>query len=155
MADHYIESSSFLNIPREKLEIARNIVNRVVRELKDSEEGYCGCSAEIEGAVGPASSGVWFHGVESTNVEHVEMIARALIEELEIDEPFFCSWAFTCSKPRIDEFGGGAFVMKRGYQTYWCDARNHVEQQLEDGGMIPLADVASEGQPGKEASHAE
>lgn len=138
MANNYQQSSSFLNVPEEKLSQAQEVIDKVVAELEEGDEGYCGCSAEIEGLVGRTSSGVWFHGGESINVEHVEMIAREIIEQLELDDPFFCSWSFTCSKPRIDEFGGGAFVIKRGYETYWCDARNHVEQQLESGGLIPL-----------------
>mgnify|MGYP003589551477 CR=1 FL=1 len=68
------------------------------------------------------SEGVWFHVEESGNTDHVEAIARALLEELEMDEPFVCSWAYTCSKPRIDEFGGGAMVVRRGHETIWVDA---------------------------------
>ena len=139
MANNYTESSSFLAVPKEKLPEAQEIIARIIGELEnEEEEGYCGCSAEVEGLEGEQPCGVWFHGEESINVDHVEMIARELIERLELDEPFFCSWAFTCSKPRIDEFGGGAFVIKRGYETYWCDARSHVEQQLESGGFISL-----------------
>ena len=131
MANSYYESSSFLTVPKEKLQEAETIIKRIEAELENGDEGVCECSATIKG------DGVWFRGQETINVEHVAEIAGALIEELEIDEPFFCSWAYTCDKPRIDEFGGGAFVIKRGYETYWCDARSQVEQQLETGGMIP------------------
>ena len=138
MANNYQESSSFLSVPKEKVPEAQEIIDRVIAELEDGEDAYCGCSAKAEGLVDNQPCGVWFHGEEAINVEHVERIARELIECLKLDEPFFCSWSFTCSKPRIDEFGGGAFVIKRGYETYWCDARTHVEQQLEHGGLIPL-----------------
>lgn len=139
MANNYQKSSSFLTVPEEKLPEAQEIITRIVGELEDGEEGYCGCSAEVEGLVGGQSCGVWFYDEESINVEHVERIARELVELLELDDPFFCSWSFTCSSPRIDEFGGGAFVIKRGYETYWCDARHRVEQQLESGGLIFLS----------------
>lgn len=132
MANSYTESSSLLSIPKEKHSKAQEIIDRVKAELENGEEGYCGCHAIMQ------DSGVWFSGVESINPEHVELIARDLIEELEIDEPFFCSWAYHSDRPIVDEFGGGAFLIKRGYETYWCDARNHVEQQLEKGGLIPL-----------------
>ena len=138
MATNYQKSSSFLTVPKEKLPEAQEIITRVVGELEDGEDEYCGCSAEVEGLVGNQSCGVWFHGKESINVGHVAMIARELIECLELDDPFFCSWSLTCSKPRIDEFGGGAFVIKRGYATYWCDALTHVEQQLESDRLVPL-----------------
>jgi hypothetical protein len=81
---------------------------------------------------------VRLNGDESINPDHVEQIARALIEELELDKPFYCSWAYTCSKPRIDEFGGGAFAIVRGKQTYWIDAMGAVMDQVEKGGLEDL-----------------
>jgi hypothetical protein len=133
MANNYCEGSSFLDIPEDKLEKAQEIIDRVEKELEEDDEcGYCGCQAELE------KGGVWFHGDESINPEHVAEIARALVEELELDKPFYCSWAYTCSKPRIDEFGGGAFVIVRGKQTYWVDAMSHVMNQVEHGGLEDL-----------------
>ena len=63
-------------------------------------------------------------------MEHVEQIARVIIEELEIDEPFYCSWSYTCEKPRIDQFGGGALVVQRGKDTKWVDAMNFVHEYI-------------------------
>ena len=117
MANNYLEFSSFLNIPADKIERAREIVAREIAKLEDDDEcGYCGTLAEVE------NEGVWFHVEESGNTDHVEAIARALVEELELDEPFVCSWAYTCSSPRVDEFGGGAMVVRRGHETIWVDA---------------------------------
>jgi len=127
MANNYCQSSSMLPVPKGKLDKAREIVKRVIQELEDGEDGYCGCLVDVEDA------GVWFHTDESINTNHVEIIARQLIDELKLDTPFFCSWAYTCSKPRIDEFGGGAFVIKRGYATYWVDAVNHARHQVKHG----------------------
>jgi hypothetical protein len=129
MADNHCESSSFLEIPKDKTKKAQAqaIVDRIKKELEENDEEF-GC-AEVE------KGGVWFHG---ENIDHIEMIARALIEELEIDKPFYCSWAYTCSKPRIGGFGGGAFVVARGKETYWCNAVNNVRQQYENGGLTDL-----------------
>ena len=125
MADNYCEGSSFLEIPEDKTEKAQVIIDRVVAELENDDDfGYCGCQAELE------KTGVWFHGDESFHPDHVAEIARALVEELELDKPFYCSWAYTCSKPRIDEFGGGAFAIVRGKKTIWCDAMGFVEDQV-------------------------
>lgn len=128
MADNYCQSSSQLNIPEDKIGRAQEIVDRAVKRIEEeSEEEYCGCQVKVE------EDGVWFHADESINLEHVEIIAKALVNELEIDAPFYCSWAFTCSKPRIDEFGGGAFVVKRGYKTSWVDAMSHVQDMVKCG----------------------
>ena len=123
MANNYCQSSSMLFVPKAMLAKAREIVDTVTQSLEDGEDGYCGCLVDVE------DEGVWFHTDESINPDHVEIIARQLIEELKLNKPFYCSWAYTCNKPRVDEFGGGAFVIKRGYVTYWVDAGAHVRHQ--------------------------
>ena len=123
MANNYLEYLAFLEVPADKIEQARAIVAREIARLEEEDEwGYCGTCAEVE------PKGVWFHAEESGNTDHVEAIARALVEELEIDEPFHCSWAYTCSSPRIDEFGGGAMLVRRGCETIWVDAQNAAQE---------------------------
>jgi len=132
MANNYTEGSAMLLIPKDKDEAAQAIIDRVTDELENSEEWECCCVAELH------EGGVWFHANESLDPEHVAVIARALIDELEIDEPFFFSWAYTCSKPRLDEFGGGAFVIKRGYETAWVDAMSRIQHMEETGALTKL-----------------
>ena len=123
MANNYLEYLAFLEVPADKIEQARAIVAREIARLEEEDEwGYCGTCAEVD------PKGVWFHAEESGNTDHVEAIARALVEELEIDEPFHCSWAYTCSSPRVDEFGGGAMVVRRGHETVWVDAMNAAQE---------------------------
>jgi hypothetical protein len=132
MANYYCEGSSVLPVPEEKREEAQKIIDRCVASLEnDNDEGYVGCAVSLE------REGVWFHSDESYNTDHVEYIARELINELEIDEPFYCSWTYACSKPRIDAFGGGAFVIKRGYETYYADAASMVAERCEKGLLTP------------------
>jgi len=142
MANNYCESSSFLKVPEDKIEKAQVIIDRVINELENDEDGdgYCDCQAEVE------KTGVWFHGDENINPEHVAEVARALIEELEIDSKFTCSWAYSCSKPRIDEFGGGAFCIERGKPTRWINAVNEAEKEnvppFSESEMITLLEIA-------------
>jgi len=125
MANNYCETSAFLNVPADKLEQAAQIVDREVESFDEDEDwGYCGVEAEMEG------DGVWFHS-DGVIIDHLEQIAKALVEELEIDEPFYASWSYTCDKPRIDEFGGGALCVRRGKDTIWFDAMNHVHNIVE------------------------
>lgn len=125
MANNYCKLSSMLHLPEDKLEAARVIVARVMNEIENGDE-----DEDILVSILP--DGVWFHTHESANPEQVETIAKALVEELGIEEPFYCSWAYTCSKPRIDEFGGGAFVVKRGMETHWVDAMSAVHEFIHD-----------------------
>lgn len=113
-----------LYIPEDKIERAAEIVSRKVAEIRAGDDWVCECKADVQ------SDGVWFHADESLNPDHVEQIARALVEELELDEPFCMSWAYLCGKPRLGEFGGGAFGIRRGHPTVWCDAMHTVEQRV-------------------------
>ena len=137
MANNYCISSSKLMCPEHENKKVQAIVDRVVKEIEEGKHDdwdFCGVDASVE------DDGVWFSADESVNLEHMELIARALIEELEIDEPFYASWAYTCSKPRIDEFGGGAMVIKRGYETYWVDAMSNARTTVERGLLEKLKD---------------
>ena len=124
MANNYCKGSCMLPIPPDKLQQAKQIVKRMLRHIEDDEHGFCSCLVEVDEA------GVWFHEEETLNPDHVELIARELVEKLKIDEPFYCSWAYTCSKPRIDEFGGGAFVIQRGKKTFWVNAMSAVRSHV-------------------------
>jgi len=131
MADNYCIASSFLEFPEAKKSQVEAIISRIAKEIEEGYEAgeeeysYLGVDIDVE------HNGVWFHTDESLIPEHVERIARAIIEELEIDSPFYCSWAFTCSKPRIDEFGGGAFAIVRGRDTHWVDAMTECVRWAE------------------------
>jgi len=135
LANNYCISSSKLVLEPDEVKKAQAIIDKAVEDIeagKVDDWDCCGCDAVLEG------DGVWFHADESVNLAHMEYIARRLIDELEIDEPFAASWAYTCSKPRIDEFGGGAFVIQRGFETYWVDAMDVALQAAKRGKLKPL-----------------
>lgn len=128
MANSYMQTSSRVSIPEEKTDMAREVIDRVTDSIRD-EEGYVGvCSSVI---VEEDETYVWLYEEESVNTDHLEKIVRALVEQLELDDVVMCSWAYTCSRPRIDEFGGGAFAVKRGRPTVWIDAATDVIKKLE------------------------
>ena len=133
MANNYTETSSFLAIPPEKLTKAKEICVRVEEEIANDESedaiGYCDCHWEI--IRNGSEDGVWFHSDESFSPEHVEKIARALIEELDLEGEFICSYCYLCSKPRVDEFGGGAFILAKGMPTHWVDAQTSCLQHYK------------------------
>lgn len=131
MANNYCQFSAWMNIPHDKIDKARSIIEKAEEEI-EKNDNYVGCLVDIEEYAIENKPGIWFHEEESGSPEHVAQIAEKLVNELEIDEPFFCSWAYTCSKPRIDEFGGGAFAVKRGQDTYWIDAMNHALNHVRE-----------------------
>ena len=115
MANNYCESSSKLKLTHEQLTKAIPIVEKVMAEIE--KEGHIGLGVVVE-----YEDGLWFYNEESIVPEQVVQIAQAVLDGLEIDEPFVFSWCFRCDKPRLDEFGGGACVVRRGKPAFWVDA---------------------------------
>jgi len=115
MADNYCMSSSLVIIPEEKKKEAEQILNKVIDDIK-SIEGYIGFEYKFE------EKGLWIYGEENFQTEHAHSLIKQLVEDLELPKIHVCSWAYTCSKPRIGDFGGGAFVVQKGIDTVWVDA---------------------------------
>jgi hypothetical protein len=115
MANNYCEFSALLEIPKDKLEKLEDLLEKIISQIV-SEEEYLECEAEID------SSGIWFHSIDgSGQPEHVERIARYVIQNLGIYKQFICSYAYYCSKLRLDEFGGGAFLIEINKPTIWIE----------------------------------
>jgi hypothetical protein len=110
-----------ISIPEDKIAQAKEIMKRIDAELEeDSEEGCVGYVADVK------DGGVWIRSDESINTDHAESLVKALVEELDLPGIFVCSWSCTCSKLRIDEFGGGAFAVQKGCDTIWVDAASEA-----------------------------
>ena len=122
MANNYTRSSSMLAISKDKHTQAQAIIDKFMEQFEEDDDEYCGIQVELE------PDGVWIYGEESFDVDQAACLAQMLVDELEIDEPFAFSWAYTCSKMRIDEFGGGACLVRRGLPYEVIDARNYMEQ---------------------------
>lgn len=125
MANNYCQGSGYLPLREDQLEQAQQIINRVVDEFEqDDEYGYFGAEVEI------VTNGVVYYHNESVDPDHVETLVQALVDELELNDPVMFSWAYTCSKARTDEFGGGAFVVWRGHETYWVDSQQMADDWI-------------------------
>jgi hypothetical protein len=126
MANNYMQSSSFIPFAPEQEEAANAIIERVETEILEEFDEPPGFRTTVE------DNGVWISDDgESINPEHLERAVFALVDELNLEGVFVCSWAYTCSKPRIDEFGGGAFAVAKGQDTVWIDAATEAERQMQ------------------------
>lgn len=126
MANNYTQSSSQLEIPKEKHDQAKAIIDKFTRQLEDDDDEYCGIQVELE------SDGVWIYGEETFDPDQAAELVQTLLDELEIEEPFAFSWAHTCSKMRLDEFGGGACLVRKGLPYEMIDARNYIESLIKN-----------------------
>jgi hypothetical protein len=126
MANNYVQSSSFIPFAPEQKAAAYAIIERAKAEILEEFDEPAEFSATVD------DDGVWFSDDgEWVNPEHLERAVRSLVNGLWLEGVFVCSWACTCSKKRIDEFGGGAFAVARGMDAVWIDAATEAERQMK------------------------
>ena len=106
MANNYCSSSSFIPIPEEKNAEVNIIITKVQEHLQEKDD-YVGFIAILD------EKGIWIYDEEKIDMNHVDVLVKALVEELDLPGIHICSWAYKCSKPRIDEFGG----VQKGKET--------------------------------------
>ena len=68
---------------------------------------------------------VWVRSEESGDVEYAAELTQAFLRRFDLDRIVAFEWANTCSKPRLDGFGGGAVVISRR-GTNWFSTASFV-----------------------------
>lgn len=129
MADNFCQSSTFIDLEPDQIEKAKEIIDKVSEKLEE-EVGYLGFTTNIQDS--EDHCGIWIYQEDNFNAEHAETLIKALVQELNLQGIVVCSWAYTCSKMRADEFGGGAFAVAKDYDTVWIDAAVEAENQLRE-----------------------
>ncbi len=128
MANNYCQGSCALKLEPHMLEGAKQIVENYISEL-DGREEYVGIDVDVD------EDSVWIRQDEAFEAEQVAELVQLLLESLGIDEPFVFSWAYTCSKLRINEFGGGACVVRRGKEPHFIDAMTQAYRYIKESGV--------------------
>ena len=122
MADYYTQFSFDLELPDEQaIDFAMNLVamtdtlrwqsdeDRKTTELdfpKELEDSLDDWSFEVD----KDKSGVWIHS-DYGGVDAACQFVQYLLDRFGIEKPVTFEWANTCSKPRLDAFGGGAVII--------------------------------------------
>lgn len=104
MANNYTELSFLLPVSECHRDKAMRILQSDMEQM-EFDPGYVGFDASWE------DDGIWFHHDESADVDAIIGVVQHIMKECDITEPVGFCWAFTCSKPRLDEFGGGAVAI--------------------------------------------
>lgn len=125
MANNYVQSSSMLEIPKDKRDKAQEIIDKFFAQFTDADD-----PAGVQVVNSTTEDGVWIYGEEWFDADQAAELAQNLLDGLEIDKPFIFSWAYTCSRLRINEFGGGACLVRRGKPPLFIDAYNHLQQLI-------------------------
>jgi len=104
MADNYFLFSE--EIETESDDAAKWIEKRLEAARKDDEGGIC--SFEREGTK------VWVYSEEYADMNRLVDILAEYQKTFGDQKAIVLTWAYTCSQPRLSEFGGGAAVIVGG-----------------------------------------
>jgi len=109
MADYYTQLSFVVKCTPEDRDSLLEMVE--AENEKREEVGDCSLGANFD----VDEEGVWIHDEDGyVEVEGVaDVLQQWLILTDETDLPIAFEWANTCSKPRLDAFGGGAALIRK------------------------------------------
>ena len=85
-------------------------------QLDSDDEDWPGFEWRIQE---PSWKDLWIYSEASGSVENVARFVQAFLKRFRPDDCWHMTWAETCSRPQIGEFGGGGiFVTAEGAEFY-------------------------------------
>lgn len=134
MANNICAFSAALDLDPGQFDEARKIVDEVLTqeavdgltEYHPGEYTLNGTSFEID----EDEHHLWFYGEENGDPDLAEVVIKELVERLKIDLPVYLTWANYCSRPVINEFSGGAWIVQRGKDTEWNNSLGWVMDKI-------------------------
>ena len=93
---------------RENIEGPEDVVS-AVRRLVEKRDGFPCVQVTHDEEEGT----IWVYSDDSGDPDYTVDLARAFLNRFDLDLVVSFQWANTCSKPRLDAFGGGAVVISR------------------------------------------
>jgi hypothetical protein len=132
MANNYAQFSEEIFVPDDKVQ--------AVIEFLESYETLCdGRTIDWFGGIDytfPLKEGeqtvFWFHCDEAYTDEELLYLVQGVLKAIDDpeDKPVIVSVAYTCSKPRVGEFGGAAYAIWKD-ADYWVDVTSAVMDYLK------------------------
>jgi len=121
MANNYTQFSTQIECATEEQ------ATWLAEELNKDGEFGPSCDAEIQ----EDNKTVWLNSEENADLERIVDVLCEFQNCFKLTDAITFSWAHTCSKPRLDEFGGGAVVVKNG-KDYWIDAQQWAQKKIDE-----------------------
>ena len=124
MANNYLQFSEMIVI--DDTDARNNLYERIRRP--DGEDVYI-CNVEIR------EGSVWMYAEETADLGALWYQIEEWQKAYGIKAPFTMTWADTCSKPRVGEFGGGWSVTYKGHTiagTTWDAVEDELDTLLKE-----------------------
>lgn len=133
MADYFTHFSCILDVGSpEKAIAALELLDWLHLEEEEADDPeFSGFTLSLQD--GPGSSILWFHDDDGQgDIEGVIRFVLRLAEEIDLTGLWGFEVAYTCSRPRLDAFGGGAHVIDLGERKSigWTSTHEWLEAAL-------------------------
>jgi len=135
MADYFTQFSCIFDVGSAKnAALAATIYAELAVELDQEEGTDLGFEFEFEFEVdlehGPGA--LWIHSDENGEPEHVIKFVLKCAERMNLSGVWGFTWGLSCSRPRLDAFGGGAQILDLGRREtlHWIDCSSWVIEQM-------------------------
>jgi hypothetical protein len=120
-------STQLEELSQEELDWARKELEERRKKFEDNvDEEDVGFSFEVD----DKEATVWLYDEEYGDPSKLAGFIQAFIKKFRPHMTFYFSWAETCSKPRLYEFGGGAIGVSAD-KIVWVDPAEEVQKKLE------------------------
>ena len=114
MADYYTHFSCLLDVGTpEKAARALALFHDLRAADQDADDPVV-AGFDLVHQDAPEGSSLWIHDDEHGDVEAVIRFVLRLAEDLDLTGLWGFQYALTCSRPRLDTFGGGAHAIDLG-----------------------------------------
>lgn len=114
MADYFTRFSCLLDVGTpDKAARAYEAFIALRNDAYSETEALC-CGFDLSIQTDSSGSTLWIHDGDSGDPEAVIRFVLRLAGELDLTGLWGFSYALTCSRPRIEAFGGGAHVIDLG-----------------------------------------
>ena len=137
MADYFCQFSCMLDVGTAENAVRAIEIQRQQAVTQFDEDGSdLGFDVQHDPETGPGA--LWIRSDEYGEPEHVIAFVLACAEAFELTGRWGFAWALTCSKPRLDGFGGGAQVIDLGAHkgVGWIDCEHWLL-----GALDPVSDA--------------
>ena len=157
MANYYTEASFILPLTSEQQEFAFNVLDCIQdkkidllkkhknakaksydRSIYSLAKKFAKVNDEYEQGddtlgfdVEPNEDGIWISHDESINTENAAFFCHLILKHFDSNDYVAIQASNTCSKPRLDAFGGhAAFVTKKGIR--WISTFEWIQKQINN-----------------------
>lgn len=133
MANYYTHFSCIFDL--RAVDHAKQALNlyRSFSEELESDGATIGFVASID--IDRSATTLWIRDEDHGDPEHVITFVRRCAEAFKLDGLWGFQWADTCSRPRLDGFGGGAHVvdLATGQSFDWNETSTWLGIVLDGG----------------------